>query len=452
LVMEPPVREGDVLSVVIDNVAFGGEGVARHEGFVLFVPFTVPGERVRCRVTEVRRGFGRAELLEVEEPSPHRVRPRCPVFYTCGGCQLQHIAYDEQLRLKRRLVFDALERIGRLRGVEVEPVVPTRPWYYRNKSAFPLAQEGGRVIAGYYAPGTHDVVDTDQCYIQHRTNNLIMREAKRLVQELGIEVYREDTRRGVIRHLVCRVSEKTAEALVTVVVTSRYFPGKDDLIRQLTEAVPDLASVYLNVNTSEDNVILGDEYLHVHGSPRIREELLGLSFELGPASFFQVNPTATELVYETVLDLVRPRRHEVVLDLYCGIGTIGLSLAGYCHRVVGVESVPPAVEDARSNAARNEVENASFLRATAEDALEDLGFRPDVVVLDPPRRGLTRRVVDALTALAPDRIFYVSCNPVTLARDLAQLCRAGYTLGPVRPVDMFPQTYHVECVVLLEKR
>lgn len=460
---------GQRATVEISGMGEAGEGVGRIDGFTVFVPQAIPGERVAVEVTEVRRNFARGRLLQVEQAAPAREQPPCAVAGECGGCQLQHIDYDEQLRLKTQQVRDALERIGKLDPGLVRPILGAAdPWGYRNKAQFPVGiatTAGGagmeqRVVAGPYAMGTHRIIDTDSCLIQHPLNNAILTAAKRLIQKYGYSTYNEQTGQGLVRHVLARAGVRTGQALAVVVTSAPHWPRAQEFARDLMQAVPALVGVVQNVNPRRTNVILGDEIRVVAGRGEIEDEILGLRFRISARSFFQVNTVQTEVLYRTALEAAGMAGDagasspavDLAIDAFCGIGTITLLLARHARRVIGLEEVEPAVRDARLNAELNGITNAEFHAGLVEDWAPRLlrqGLRPDVLVLDPPRKGCDAVALDAFVQMQPQRIAYVSCNPATLARDLAYLAGRGYRTEWVQPVDMFPHTAHVECVAAL---
>lgn len=444
-----------MVELEIDGLGHEGEGVGRFSGFTLFVPGALPAERVRARVTEVRRNFGRADLAAVLRPGPDRVEPPCPVYAACGGCQLQHLAYPAQLRAKTRRVQDALERIGRLTGVPVHPTLGMAdPWHYRNKAQFPVGLAGGRLVAGPYAAGSHRIVEVDTCLIQHPTANAAQATVVELARSLGVPPYDESTHTGVLRHVLVRVTG-AGLAMVILVTNGPRLPQGRRLTEGLIERLPEVVSVWQNINSRRTNVALGEESILLAGGDGIIEEIEQLKFRISPRSFLQVNPIQVEILYGKAVEYLQPLAGGDVVDVYCGIGTISLLLlrAGVRH-VYGVEEVPEAVADARANAALNGYTDAAqFLAGPAERLLPQLqqrGVRPDAVVFDPPRRGCDPAVLAAAAAMAPRRLVYVSCNPTTLARDLGWLQEHGYRTVQVQPVDMFPHTAHVECVAQLE--
>lgn len=451
----PPVRKGQVVTVQVDDLTSSGEGVGRYEGFAIFLPGTLPGEEVKARVISLQKNYARALVEEVVRPSPNRAAPACSAYPACGGCQIQHLSYPEQLRFKQQVVERALAHIGKLTGVQVLPTLGMEhPWAYRNKAQFPLAQKRDRLVAGFFAPRSHQVVEITSCPLQHPRANQALEVLLRAASELGIPGYDEEKGQGLLRHLLVRVAVKTGELMLVLVSRSLEIPRLRRLTARLVEGVPGLTSLLLNVNPRRTNVILGQEWYTLWGSPTITEYLGPYRFRISGGSFFQVNPTQTVKLYEKAVEFAGLTGQETVLDAYCGIGTISLFLAARAHYVHGIEVVASAVEDARLNARENGIKNAEFHLGEVEEALPRLlaaGVRPDVVVVDPPRQGCRPEVLSALAAARPKRLVYVSCNPATLARDLGILVEHGLTPTVAQPVDMFPQTYHVESVALLNQ-
>jgi len=450
-----PLEQGQLVSLTIDGLGHSGEGVGRYQGFTVFVPGAVPGDKVEITVSEVKKNYARAALRRVVQASPDRVAPICPVVGQCGGCPLQQIAYPAQLALKRQQVMEALRRLGKLEDVPVYPTLGMdEPWRYRNKAQFPVGTGSGRVIAGFFAPGTHRIVDIDQCEIQHPLGNEIMRAVKDLAQRYRVPIYDERTHTGVLRHVLARVGRYTGEGMAVLVTNGPAFPKGRQVAAELMKRIPALVSVVQNINPDRTNVVLGRENRVLAGRDHIIDRIGDLSFAISPVSFFQVNPAQTEVLYSKALEYAALTGRETVLDIYCGIGTISLFLARQAREVIGVEVVPPAVEDARENARRNGITNARFICGDATQEMPALareGIRADVIVLDPPRKGCDRPVLEAMAEMRPERIVYVSCNPASLARDLAILAELGYKTVEVQPVDMFPHTAHVECVARVEK-
>ena len=461
------LRQGDLISLRITGLSHEGEGVGRHRDLAVFVPGGVPGDRLEVRVTEIKRNYARGKIVSVGEPSLIRTNPRCGIYEPCGGCQLQHIDYARQLELKAQLVRDALDRIGKLSEVKVHPTLgAAHPWHYRNKAQFPVGISVGgppRIVGGCYARGTHRIIDAEECYIQHPTNNAILAQARRLIEKYGLSVYDETTGRGLVRHVLARVGTRTGEAMAVIVTNGESIPRGSDFARELMASVPGLVSVVQNVNTRRTNVTLGAETRLLAGRETIEDRIGDLKFKISARSFFQVNPEQTEILYAKALEYAALTGAETVIDAYCGIGTITLFLARRAEslarregrspgRIYGIEEVPEAIKDARENAELNGVVNAEFQVGRVEEIAPELyarGVRAEVVVVDPPRRGCEPSVLETFVSMTPARVVYVSCNPATLARDLAYLGERGYRTEEVQPVDMFPHTSHVECVIMM---
>ena len=451
---EIPVRAGETCEFSVERLGSHAEGVARAEGFTVFVPGALPGERVCARVDVVKKTYASAVLTEILAPSSERTEPRCSVYAACGGCQLQHLSYEAQLREKRRQVEDAVRHIGGLDNVEICPTIGGESWGYRNKMQFPIGRVGGKTVVGCFAQGSHEIVDTELCYIQHQTNNDLMNAMRDAVRKLGIPVYDEDRHTGLIRHIVGRVG-MNGDAMAVVVTARRELPQARELVKFLRARVPRLVSVHQNIQTYRNNVILGRETKLLWGKPAIRDVIGPLAFQVSPRSFFQVNTSQAETLYKKALEYANLGGGETVIDAYCGTGTITLFLARKARKAYGIEVVPPAILDARKNARANHIRNAEFIVGDAADVMPRLyheGVRPDVIVTDPPRAGCTPVVLETFVRMHPSRIVYVSCNPATLARDLAILDSLGYRADKIQPVDMFPMTSHIETVSLITRK
>jgi len=468
-----PVALHDIVECSVIGLSHEGEGVGRYEGFTLFVPGALPGERVKARVTEVKKRFGRAELLTVLEASPDRVAPPCAVYSRCGGCQLQHLDYAAQLGWKRQLVVDALSRIGKLTvassdasfrhlplssEVVVHPVIGMdEPWRYRNKAQVPIGfdlEEGG-LVGGFYEQGTHSIVEMDTCLIQHERNDDAVLKVKRIARELGIEAYDEKSHSGWLRHVVVKTSFASGDMMVVLIALTRETKGLEAFVSRIRSELPHVVSVMLNVNPDRTSAVFGRDTYKLAGVDVIYDSIGDIRFAISARSFYQVNPVQTEVLYRKALEYAALTGTETVIDAYCGIGTISLFLARAAAQVYGVELIPDAVEDARANARLNDIDNADFTVGRAEVVLPAWraeGIDADVIVVDPPRKGCDAALLDTLIAMRPERIVYVSCNPATLARDLAVLEAGGFRTVEVQPVDMFPHTGHVECSVLLTLR
>ena len=446
---ENPFQKNQDVTLVIDGMTNEGQGVAHLDGVAFFVPETVPGETVSAHIIKVEKRYCIAKLREVQMASPEREQPRCEAYSYCGGCTMQHMTYAEQLRQKQGFVRDALERLGGFAGIEVQPVLGMEnPWRYRNKGSFPFGSTENGVAFGFFAPRSHRLVPLFDCPIQSERIPETARAIAAWANKNHISAYDETTHRGSLR--ACMVRETTDGKLMAVVVTHGKLPHEPELIH----ALRNVDSLYHNRNDRDTNVLLGDTFRLLAGEPTLVETQNGLSFAVSPQSFLQVNPAQTDVLYGKALELLDPKPDETILDLYCGIGTISLQIARRAKQVIGVECVAPAIEDAGQNARRNGIENASFLCDLSEHALPKLlqdGVKPDAIVLDPPRKGCEPVVLDAIAQSGVSRIVYVSCNPATLARDLRILADRGYAFQTVQPVDMFPQTAHVETVVLMTR-
>ncbi|MFR9221382.1 MAG: 23S rRNA (uracil(1939)-C(5))-methyltransferase RlmD [Flavonifractor plautii] len=443
-------REGQLCRLVINGYASDGAGVARLDGMVVFVQGGIRGEACDVRLTHVGRSalWGRVE--EVVNPSPARIFPRCLHYTKCGGCQFRHMNYAEELEAKRIRVEDALRRLG---GAEIHVSAilgAEQVDRYRNKAQFPVAK-GPRI--GFYRPRSHDVIDVDDCLLQGEAAARLRGAVKEWMAEYSIPAYNERTFTGLVRHVYVRTN-RAGRSLCCLLVNGRGVPREAELVRALRRAEPNLAGIVLGVNEKHNNVILGDSYRTLWGEDFLSDTLCGLTFRLSVPSFYQVNPAQTEVLYGKALEFAGLTGAETVLDLYCGIGTISLVMARKAGMVWGAEVVPQAVDDAIANAQRNHIENARFLCADAGEAaryLEGEGGRPDVVCVDPPRKGLAEDVVDTIADMGPQRVVYVSCDPGTLGRDVKRFAGRGYTLKRAVAVDMFPRTAHVETVVLLSR-
>jgi 23S rRNA (uracil1939-C5)-methyltransferase len=449
--------KGSILTLCVTDLNNLGAGVGRAEdGRVVFVRGAVSGDVVEAEIIKVNKSFLVGRLLRILSPSPHRMEGFCSAPNACGGCVYRHVTYEAELALKGEYVKNAFRKVG-LPDVEVLPVKSTgRIRGYRNKGQYPIAKTKDGIRAGFYAAKSHNLIPADHCMIQNEAFSPIVRAVCTFARRKGISVYDEETGKGLLRHIYLRVGEKTGQIMLCLVVNGDSLPFSDEFCREMTEAFPRLTGILLNVNRENTNVVLGKKMIPLWGNSYMEDELCGLRFRISPDSFYQVNRDGAELLYGLAAELADLRGDEVLMDLYCGTGTIGLSMAGKARRLVGIEIVASAVECARENAERNMVTNAEFYCADAGNAEVILsaagGVRPDVVVIDPPRKGSTRELVRVLSELGVPRVVYVSCDPDTLARDCVWFREEGYEIGAVQPVDLFPRTGHVENVVCLERR
>ena len=452
------MKKEDVLVLSVTDLNNLGCGVGRSEdGRVVFVKGAVTGDVVEAKVIKVTSSFAVARLLRVITPSPHRLEnDPCDVPLACGGCVYRKITYGHELEIKRNYVKAAFVKAG-LSDVSVLPTLCTgKSEGYRNKAQYPVAQTKDGIAAGFYASKTHTVIPAVGCRLQHPSFAPVVEAICRFAKENGWSVYDEQSGKGLLRHIYLRVGEKTGELAVCLVVNGNTLPNGEGLVSVLTQKFPAIVSLLLNVNDRNTNVVLGKKFVTLYGREFLRDELCGLQFSIAPDSFYQVNRDGAELLYGKAAEVADLRGDEVLMDLYCGTGTIGLSMASRVRRLIGVEIVSSAVECAKENAVRNGVKNAEFFCADASNAEVILacagGTRPDVVVIDPPRKGSTQELVKCLSTLGVPKIVYVSCDPDTLARDCKWFSEEGYTIGAVQPVDMFPRTGHVESVVLLTRQ
>lgn len=451
-----PVKKNEFVTLTFEDLTHEGNGVGKINGYPLFVPYGLPGEEAVVKVVKVNKNFGYGKLIELKKKSAKRVEPPCNVFYKCGGCQLQHMSYDMQLQMKRNQVKNVMKKIAHLDHVPVHPTIGMEdPWRYRNKVQIPVGEKDGELITGFYRMRSHDIIhDMETCLIQDELNDRVVHAVRRIANRLGIEAYDEEAHRGVLRHIMVRTGRETNDIMVVLITRTEKLPHQEELIRELTETFPSIKSIVHNVNSKRTNVILGDKAKTIWGDDYIYDTIDDIRFAISPRSFYQVNPIQTKVLYDKAVEYAQIDENDVVVDAYCGIGTISLFLARKVKKVYGIEVVPDAIRDAKKNTELNGITNAEFIVGEAEKVLPEWkneGFKPDVIVVDPPRKGCDVAFLKAMIAMEPKRIVYVSCNPSTLARDLVILEDGGYRTQEVQPVDMFSQTMHVEAVCWLER-
>lgn len=449
------MKKNDLIDIEITGMTHEGLGVGKSDGMVVFVQGAIDGEIVKAKVIKTTKTYAVARIEGWLQKSPFRQEPFCAVYKRCGGCSMQHMTYSKQLEFKHRVVTDNLERIGGFKDIQVKPVIGMEdPRYYRNKAQYPVGMGEKGAIAGFYARRTHEIIATENCGIQDTASEALRNTVLEKMQEFGFSPYDEKTGKGLLRHIVTRVAFSTGDIMVILVVTTENIPGLDRMIQHILSKNPMVKSIILNINTRRDNVILGDRVITVHGSNTLIDTLGPFQFHISPLSFYQVNPIQTVVLYEKAVEFAGLTGTETVYDLYCGIGTISLFLSRQAKQVIGVEVVDEAVRAARRNADLNGIENTEFYTGLAEEVVPILysqGKKADVVVVDPPRKGCDKKLLETMVQMQPKRIVYVSCNPSTLARDLKYLGENGYSIKAVQPVDMFPWSEHVECVVLITK-
>ena len=448
------LEKNQIYEAVIVDYTAEGQGVAKIEGCAVFIPNAIAGERCRVRIEKVGKTWAAGKITEILEKSPHRVQRECPISASCGGCDFWHMDYAEECRLKADRVRQALNRIGG-ENLEEVPLLSAPTCYgYRNKAQYPVASRKGRVYAGFFKAGTHQVVENDRCRILPEETDRVKEIVADYVNRNGVAAYDELTHKGLLRHIYVRRGAVSGEILVCLVVNGRKLPRVEALVESL-KTVPGFTTLVLSVNTRAGNAVLGDEFITLYGPGYIEDTLCGLRFRLSPRSFYQVNHHQAQRLYEAAIAQAEITKEDLVLDLYCGVGTITLCMAKAAGKIIGVEVIEQAVQDAKDNAKRNGIENAEFFCGDAGKAaleLERQGVKADVVVVDPPRKGLNADAIEALARFNPRRIVYVSCDPATLGRDVALLKEKGYAVKNAMAADLFPRCAHVESIVCLCKQ
>lgn len=454
------VQKNDIVTITIEDITSDGEGIGRVNGYALFVKHTLIGDIAKVVIIKTKKNYGYGKLLQIIEPSPYRITPKCNIAKSCGGCQLQHCDYQKQLDYKENKIRSCLERIGKFpSNLPMEPIIGMdTPFYYRNKAQFPVGKDKeGNLKIGFYAGRTHSIIPMDSCHIQAPVNEEILDIIKAFLKKRQISIYDETTHQGLIRHILTRIGFVTKEIMVCLILNGTKLPHQEELVKELIK-IEGMTSISLNFNQKATNVILGEKVKTIWGRDTITDYIGNVKYQISPLSFYQVNPVQTKKLYETALEYADLQGGETVWDLYCGIGTISLFLAQKAKQVYGVEIVPQAIEDARKNAALNGMKNAEFFVGAAEEILpqkyrESKGtMAADVIVVDPPRKGCDETLLATIVQMAPPKVVYVSCDPATLARDLRYLCDRGYQVERVRGCDMFPMTVHVETVCLLSRK
>lgn len=448
-----PVQKNDYIDVVFEDLTHEGAGVAKVNGYPLFVPNGLPGEKAKIKVIKANKGYGFGRLIETYEESPDRVEAPCPIYKECGGCQLQHLSYEGQLKAKEKQVRDVLTRIGKLENVKVHPVLGMKdPWRYRNKAQVPVGEHEGGLIGGFYQQRTHQIIDMKECIIQQEKNDEVVQAVKEICSRYGVRAYDEGRNKGDLRHIMARYGLVTGEVMIVLVTRTKDLPNKNKIVEEIITRIQGVNSICQNINSKKTNVIFGEETKVLWGKEVIYDFIGDTKFAISARSFYQVNPEQTKVLYEKALEYADLNGEENVIDAYCGIGTISLFLARKAKKVFGVEIVPEAIEDAKRNAELNGITNAEFAVGEAEIVIPKWyseGNTADVLVVDPPRKGCDEALLQTIIDMKPKKVVYVSCNPGTLARDLRILEDGGYQTVEVQPVDMFPMTMHVEVVAKL---
>ena len=445
--------KNQIYEALITDYTAQGQGIGHIEGVAVFVPNAIAGERVLVRIETVGKTWAAGKITQLLEKSPHRVNRQCPVAKLCGGCDFWHMDYPEETRLKADRVKNCLNRLAGERITEMPILAAPGCQGYRNKAQYPVASRKGRVYAGFFRAGTHEVVENSRCLILPEESDRVKDAVVDYANQYRIPAYDELSHTGLLRHIYVRRGAVSGQVLVCLVVNGRKLPHVPELLEAL-KGIPGFTTLVLSVNTRKGNAVLGEEFITLYGPGYIEDTLCGLNFRLSPRSFYQVNHAQAQRLYQAAIGLADISKEDLVLDLYCGVGTITLAMAGAAGKVIGVEVVPQAIEDAKDNAQRNGIGNAEFFcgdAGTAALALEAQGIRPDVITVDPPRKGLNADTIEAITRMAPKRLVYVSCDPATLARDVALLKERGFRVEKAMAADLFPRCSHVETVVLLSK-
>ncbi len=448
------IKKNTYFDIDIIDIGINGEGIGKIDNFTIFVDGALPNETVNIKIIKVKKNYGYGKIIKIIKPSPYRINPLCENFGKCGGCNLLHLSYDEQLNIKSKFIQTNLKKIAKIENIKVPKAIGMdNPFNYRNKASFPI-NFTDKVNIGFYKPRSHNIINIDNCLIQNSINNIIIQKTKNFIKESNISIYDENTSKGDLRHIVTRIANKTNELLICVVINNNKFLYKDLLIKNFKD-IPNIDSIVINYNTKNNNVILGDKVETILGKGYIVDYIKDLKFNISPLSFYQVNPIQTEVLYKTALNFCNLTGNEIVFDAYCGIGTISLFLAKKCKKVYGIEIVPDAIKNAIYNAKLNNINNAEFFVGKSEDIIPKLIFEnniyPDVVVVDPPRKGCDKILLDAIIKTSIKKLVYISCDNSTLARDIAYLSNFGFKLDKIQPIDMFCMTTHIECVALITR-
>ncbi len=451
------LEKGKNYVVDIVDIGHGGEGIGKYEGFTVFVDGGLFQDKIKVQITKAKKNYAVGEIIEFIEKSPFRVDSLCnEELSECGGCQVMHLDYQKQLEIKTNMVRETIKRIGKIEDIVIhETIGMEKPIRYRNKAQFPIGMSHGKAVLGFYKKKSHEIIPSSKCLIQHEVNDKIIEIIKNYIENFKVSIYDEKEHKGLLRNVVTKVGFKTKEVMLILVANGKKLPNVNELIYVLKENIPGFKTLVLNINKEKTNMILGKENKVLYGHGKIQDYIGNLKFNISPLSFFQVNPIQTEVLYNKALEYADLKGNENVFDIYCGIGTISLFLARKAKKVYGVEIIEDAIKDANINAELNDIENAQFYVGKAEEVVPYLyeeGKKADVVVVDPPRKGCDEKVLETIVNMNPTKVVYVSCNPSTLARDLAYLEERGYKAVEIQPVDMFPHTMHVETVCRIVRK
>ena len=451
--MEIPVKKNEEYIVDIIDNGFEGEGIAKINNFTIFIPNSIKGEKVKILIVKVLSSHAFGKVIEIIQKSEHRIESDCKTYKRCGGCSLRHIQYAETLNMKRNAVQSLVNKTLQTKIKVEETLGMENPYHYRNKAQYPVGiDKEGKPVIGVFANRTHEIIPIEKCLIQDEQTEEIAKYIVNYIAENHISIYNENTRKGLVRHIVTKIGKKTNEIMVVIVINGNEIPNEKKFVETLASKFPKIKTIIKNINEKNTNVILGEKNITMYGKGYIEDKLGELTFKISPLSFYQVNPVQAEKLYTIGVESANITKKDVVFDLYCGIGTISLFMAKYAKKVYGIEIVKQAVEDAAQNAKMNSIENAEFIAGDVEEVLDDLinnkKIIPDIVMVDPPRRGLDKTSIQNILKIKPKKLVYISCNPATLVRDLKEL-EESYEINSIKPVDMFPFTSSVECVAVL---
>lgn len=449
-----PVQKNKEYIVNIMDNGFEGEGIAKIEDYTIFIPGAIKGEKIKILIVKVQASYAFGKIMDIIEKSEHRIEPDCATYKRCGGCNLRHVDYEETLNIKQNAVQSLVNKTLK-NPIEVKKTVAMgNPYNYRNKLQFPVGiDKDGEPIIGVFANRTHEIIPIQECYIQNKKSQEVAKFVIEFINANSISVYNEKTRKGLVRHIVTKVGVKTNEIMCVLVINGKEIPKEKELITEVTKKFPEVKTIVKNINTQNTNVVMGKENIVIYGSGYIKDQLGKYIFKISPHSFYQVNPIQAENLYNIGVQAANISKNDIVFDLYCGIGTISLFMAQYAKKVYGIEIVEQAIQDAKENAKINNIENAEFIAGDVENVLDDLikikKVIPDVIMIDPPRKGMDNKSVENILNIKPKKLVYISCNPATLVRDLAKF-EEEYEVKTIKPVDMFPFTSHVECVCVMK--
>ena len=448
----PVEKNKEYVVEIIDN-GFEGEGIPKINDFTIFVPNAIKGEKVKILIVKVLKSYGYGKIIELLEKSIDRVESDCNTYKRCGGCSLRHIKYEKTLEMKQNAVQSLVNKFLKNK-IEVQKTLGMEnPYYYRNKAQYPVGKNSeGKAQIGVFANRTHEIIPIQECYMQNKKSQEVAKFVIEFINANNISVYNEKTRKGLVRHIVTKVGVKTNEIMCVLVINGKEIPKEKELVTEVTKKFPEVKTIVKNINTQNTNVVMGKENIVIYGNGYIKDQLGKYIFKISPHSFYQVNPIQAENLYNIGVQAANISKNDIVFDLYCGIGTISLFMAQYAKKVYGIEIVEQAIQDAKENAKINNIENAEFIAGDVENVLDDLikikKVIPDVIMIDPPRKGMDNKSVENILNIKPKKLVYISCNPATLVRDLAKF-EEEYEVKTIKPVDMFPFTSHVECVAVL---